>query len=393
MTDLDQLLENASTDVKTSLRTVSTPSPEKIHRRAQRRSATRATAAVVLVVSLGASAWLLSRGSAGSFTVGGDALITSEVILQDGVVTEEELRAGAEAVVACLADAGFEAEVNFDEVDGSDDLSGRVDGSPGFTGDVAPGSSEASDRCLDVHLSRNVLLGWSVTIGRLDLDQVRAEDNALVECVERFTGVDFGEVTHDDFGYLTTDGQQTRDAAFEYQDHEPWQTCKQELAAATSAASSTSTVPPTTPTTFTPIVMPDGVTYIEPATQITVVDGLTFVVQESNIGPCLEVRVEGGMAGGCGADFGQPLDVGFGGIRGKTWTSGWAPVGTSEVVITLAGGEIVSVAAFQTVEGYDVLFFFALLPPALDNDLGRPPIEATAFDANGSPLASVSYGN
>ena len=394
MTDLDQLLENASTDVKMSLRTVSTPSPEKIHRRAQRRSATRATAAVVLVVSLGASAWLLSRGSDGYLGLGGDALITSEVILQDGVVTEEELRAGAEAVVACLADAGFEAEVNFDEVDGSDDLSGRVDGWPGFTGDVAPGSSEASDRCLDVHLSNNVLLGWGVTIGRLDLDQLRAEDNALVECVERLTGVDFGEVAHDDFGYLTNDGQQTRDAAFEYQDHEPWQTCKEELAAATGAASSTTSIAsPTTQTTFTPIVAPDGVTYIEPATEITVVDDLTFVVQESNIGPCLEVRVEGGGAGGCGANLDDPLNVGFGGIRGKAWTSGWAPVGTSEIVITLAGSEIVSVTSFQTVEGYDVLFFFALLPPALGDDAGLPPIQATAFDASGSPLASVSYGD
>ena len=219
MTDLDQLLENASTDVKTSLRTVSTPSPEKIHRRAQRRSATKATAVVVLVASLGASAWLLSRGSDGSFSVGGDALITSEVILQDGVVTEEELRAGAEAVVACVAEAGFEAEVNFD----------GPDGSPGFTGDVAAGSSEASDRCFDVHLSNNVLLGWSVTIGWLDLDQLRAEDNALVECVERLTGVDFGEVTHDDFGYLTEEGQQTRDAAFEFQDHEIWIACQYDL--------------------------------------------------------------------------------------------------------------------------------------------------------------------
>ena len=81
------------------------------------------------------------------------------------------------------------------------------------------------------------------------------------------------------------------------------------------------------------------------------------------------------------------------GFREKTWTSGWAPVGTFEVVITLAGGEIVSVTAFQTVEGYDVLFFFALLPPALGDHPGLPPIQATAFDTSGTALTSVSYGN
>ena len=392
MTDLDQLLKDASTDVKTSLRTVSTPSPEKIHRRAQRRSATKATAVVVLVVSLGASAWLLSRGSDGSFT-GGDALITSEVILQDGVVTEEELRAGAEAVVACVADAGFEAEVDFDDASpGFLDFSGSgAGGGPGFW--TEPGGNEALDGCLDVHLSRNVMLGWAVTLGRLDLDELRAEDSALVECVERLTDVDFGEVTHDDFGYLTNDGQQTRDTAFEYQDHEPWQTCKQELAAATGAASSTSTVSPTTQTTFTPIVFPDGVTYIEPATQITVIGDLTLVVQESNIGPCLQVRTEaGGMSGGCGPDFGLPLNVGFGGIGGKSFTSGWAPAGTIEVVITLADGVIVSVTALQSVEEYDVLFFLKLLPSS-GNEPGLPPIQATAFDASGSPLATVTYSD
>ncbi len=380
MTDLDQLLEDASTDVKRSLRTVSTPSPRKIHRRAQRRTATKATAAVVLVVSLGASAWLLSRGSDGYLGLGGNALITSEVILQDGVVTEEELHAGAQAVVACVAEAGFEAEVNFDDPDGS----------PRFQ--TAPGSDEAFSLCLDVHLSNNVLLGWGVTLGRLDLDELRADDNATVECVERLTGVDFGEVTHNDFGYLTEAGQRTRDAAFEYQDHEPWQTCQQELAPATAVASSTSTAPPTTPTTFTPVVAPDGMIYTEPATQITVIDGLTLVVQESNIGPCLEVRIEGGGAGSCGNNFDEPLNVGFGGVNGKSFTSGWAPVGTFEVVITLAGGDIVSVTALQSVEGYDVLFFLALLP-SLGNEPGLPPIEATAFDASGNPLASVSYGD
>jgi hypothetical protein len=107
----------------------------------------------------------------------------------------------------------------------------------------------------------------------------------------------------------------------------------------------------------------------------------------------LEVRVEGGGAGSCGNHFDDLLNVGFGGIREKTWSSGWAPTDTVEVVITLAGGEIVSVTTFQSVDGYDVLFFFELLRPSLGDEPGMPPIQATAFDASGIPLASVSYGN
>jgi hypothetical protein len=136
---------------------------------------------------------------------------------------------------------------------------------------------------------------------------------------------------------------------------------------------------------------PDGVVYVKPATQIMGTDGLTLVVQDSNIGPCLEVRTEqGGMAGGCGTDFDDPLSVGVGLIDGKSFLSGWAPTGTVEVSMTFPDGETLSVTALQEVEGYEVMFFLASPAPSLGNE-PYLPIEAIAYDGDGNTLATVTY--
>lgn len=160
-----------------------------------------------------------------------DAFITSEMILQDGVVTEEEYHAGAEAVVLCLGEVGIETELHFDNPNGHAGFRGRDTGPLALEQslDEASPYDTAFDRCTEVHLSLNVNLGWAVTLGQLNLEELRAETNAVVECVASQTGEDFGELTYDGFGYLTEQGQQTSDAAFEYQDHEPWTTCKNEL--------------------------------------------------------------------------------------------------------------------------------------------------------------------
>ena len=141
-------------------------------------------------------------------------------------------------------------------------------------------------------------------------------------------------------------------------------------------------------------VIGDGVAYHGPATQIAEIDGLTLVVQDSNKGPCLEVRSEdGSMAGGCGADFdSNPLSVGAGLISGRTFVNGWAPQGTVEVVMTFPGGERVSVTALQVVEGYDVVFFVASPVPPDGNETVLPD-EAAAYDAKGNTLATVRDSN
>ena len=135
---------------------------------------------------------------------------------------------------------------------------------------------------------------------------------------------------------------------------------------------------------------PDGVVYFEPASQIVETDGLTLVVQDSNNGPCLEVRTEDGMAGGCGSDFSRPLDVGFGSVGDKSFASGWAPAGTVEVVITFSSGDMLSVTALHRVQGYDVLFFLGSPLPSPEPAL---PIEATAYDTDGNLLATVTYSD
>jgi hypothetical protein len=160
------------------------------------------------------------------------SLITTEMILEDGVVTEEEYRAGVEAVVACLADAGFEVEADYDNTNGHAGFSGGGDTGPATLEESLDNANPyrtAFDGCLEVHLSLNVSLGWGATLGRIDLGELREETTAVLECVENRTGEDFGELAYDGFGYLTQQGQQTREAAFEFQDHEPWTRCQNDL--------------------------------------------------------------------------------------------------------------------------------------------------------------------
>jgi hypothetical protein len=148
-----------------------------------------------------------------------DTLITSEMILEDGVVTEEEYRAGAEALVICYTNAGIEAEVNFESNGHASFFFPRA-GPPDFN---------ANEGCSDLHLSQNVSLGWGAALGQIDLEELRAEDTAVTACVKESTGEEFGDLNYDQFGYLTEQGQQTKDAAFEYQDHQPWGRCRNDL--------------------------------------------------------------------------------------------------------------------------------------------------------------------
>lgn len=157
------------------------------------------------------------------------ALITSEQILEDGVVTEDEYRAGVAAVVSCLKDAGFDARATFDEPNSDTSLSGHAELWVGHGSEARETATEAMNRCHELHLSHNVSLGWSVALGELDLEALGEEFAATLECVETLTGQDFGKLTFDEHGYLTKQGQQTKDAAFEYQDHQPWGTCRNDL--------------------------------------------------------------------------------------------------------------------------------------------------------------------
>ena len=48
-------------------------------------------------------------------------------------------------------------------------------------------------------------------------------------------------------------------------------------------------------------------------------------------------------AGGCGADFTQPLNIAVGGIDGESFVDGWAPGSTAKVVVTVVDGTEIEV--------------------------------------------------
>lgn len=131
----------------------------------------------------------------------------------------------------------------------------------------------------------------------------------------------------------------------------------------------------------------DGVVYTEGPTEITTVDHLTLMVQESNIGTCVEVRsTDGQMAGGCGGvDFDQPLSIQQGVITGTSYLSGWTSLDTAEVVVTFPNGEQLSITEFVQADGYPVQFFLATGTPS------EPGLTAAAFDNSGNKLGSVKF--
>lgn len=218
------------TDIASPLSTIElAPFPRR-----PRRPIVAAFVGFAAVLVLGAVTFLAiantPSGSDGAVASNPEGLITTEMILQDGVVTEEEYRAGVDAVVVCLADAGFESVVDYDDPNGSASFSGGNNEPMTLEESIDGGGPymTAFEQCLDVHLSRNVSFGWLVTLGHLDLDELRAETTAVVECVASRAGEDFGELTYDDFGFLTEEGWQAVRAAATYQKDVPWNTCEQE---------------------------------------------------------------------------------------------------------------------------------------------------------------------
>lgn len=233
MTDLDRLLDEAASDVQASIRERTTPTGRIVRRRAQRHTFMLAGGWVLV-------AGLVIAGMAVVFTGVGDVAstdsgITSALILKDGVVTKAEYQAGAEAVADCMTEAGFDTR-----------LEQEPDGYYGFftpsPSDTKPGYAEQWEKCLDLYLSRNVMHGYGATLGDVDLAELRDETTTVFECVEQATGRDFGELTYDQFGYLTEQGWQSRDAAFEHQDHEPWLRCHNDLGYADEYKSQTEAV-------------------------------------------------------------------------------------------------------------------------------------------------------
>ncbi len=222
MSDLDRLLNTASRDVGDSVTRTARARSSVIIRRARRRIFVTASAGV-LAIAVVSAALIAALGSGGQVApADSDERITGAMILEDGVVTETEYWAGAQAVVACLAADGIEAVIEFDTPNR------HASFQTSSTGPQDP-DSEPIERCIERLEFGNVSLGWGQTLGQVDLFTLRDERTATVECVEQRTGVDFGEPQHDQFGYPTPEGQQTIHAAVRSEESRPWVSCQNEL--------------------------------------------------------------------------------------------------------------------------------------------------------------------
>ncbi len=367
MTDLDQLLEKASSEVQKGLRTVTSPSAVTIRRRARRHRILVGLAVFVVVVGLGASVVVAGEGSDSNVASGPDGLITTEMILEDGFVTEEEYRAGAEAVVACLSDAGYEGSVEYDE--GGNAILGYNGG-----GEADTEGFSVWERCSETHFGNKVDYLRDVQRGEADPEKRVAYETAIFECVETRTGRDLGEVSFDSDGFPTPEGQKALERAlFAEEDHTSWMACLDGLDLEDWLDTGHYSEDPEP----------------EPGTGLEVVQrgGLTLTLSGPLDNPCIEVKSEKGMAGGCGADFAEPFNIGVGGIDGVLFIDGWAPGSATTVVVTLADEMEIEVTDLVAVEGFDVLFFLELLPPT-DNGEPALPITAVSLDRSGQVIAN-----
>lgn len=126
----------------------------------------------------------------------------SEDILSDGVVTEDELNFAATAVVACSIelseDPDFEASYQIEQ-----------DGSVSFTADTD--EADTFGNCYRV-IFGGIEWAWAD-----QNEPPRAESfyfyGSVVACAEQRTGGDFGEMTRDPMGFVSTVGQRTINAA------------------------------------------------------------------------------------------------------------------------------------------------------------------------------------
>ena len=179
-----------------SLREPNLLSAEVIMRRGTRRGKTRrfgiglAIALVAVGMVLVASLTDTSEPVVGTIDLA-DTKTPAE-ILADGVVTQEEFDQAGQAVVQCLAAQGFEGE--FD----SNDISFFVQegGAVGVTG-----AGAVLNECIATHM------GSAVNVWADENYDPVADFNfhkSVVECTSQATGHNYGEMTQDPPGYMST---------------------------------------------------------------------------------------------------------------------------------------------------------------------------------------------
>ncbi|GBE23858.1 hypothetical protein BMS3Bbin02_00123 [bacterium BMS3Bbin02] len=359
MKDIERLLDKAASDVKASVRHQTTSGAMKVPRRGLSVLVTVSVATALLVAIGAATLAVTSQLGAAPGAPTGMRSATETSILADGIVTEEEYRGAVQAVVDCGRALGLEVTADFNDPNG-------------HAGFQSPGSIDDSrkqfDQCLVEYLPNNVSVGWSVSLGDVDLDEMRNDAAARLACVENRTGQDFGELTYDEFGYPTPMSQATMEAALDYQEHEPWNACSKELF----------------PERWSGAQEPDSP--VEVRWEIMTRNGMRLFIGSRSEGGCLEITDGARAIGVCGADTTIPLSFSTGALYGKGFIAGWTPINTTRVVFTLADGTVIETTDLGTTEEYDVRFFLETVP-INERYKADVPITAVALDDTNIEIA------
>lgn len=161
--------------------------------------------ATALLIAVPATVLIVGGGSGGPLSPPQptSARVVDE-ILSDGVVTFSELTTAAGAVISCVRENGGDLEEKANVVV-------EADGSLSFF--MLEADSALVDRCV-----QTIFDGVSRVWARQS-QPPRAESfyfyGGAVACTERRSGTDFGEMTRDLMGFVSTVGQRTIDAAID----------------------------------------------------------------------------------------------------------------------------------------------------------------------------------
>lgn len=112
---------------------------------------------------------------------GGSGVPTPDEILDDGIVTDEEFRAALGAVEECVAEAGAEFSVAFDQ-----------NGVPRYRASGGNNLDAIVNACITIHLGP-VEAAWDEQHGPTPEEDAAFYDG-VVSCVEAGLGVEFGTV-------------------------------------------------------------------------------------------------------------------------------------------------------------------------------------------------------
>ncbi len=139
------------------------------------------------------------------------ASITPQIILADGVVTTDEVKAAGEAVVKCMQDQGVTGSFSL-----QDDIDQGIFSHRGIQYDVPSEDENILNACRAEHMGQPVENGVRYEIeqrwdsqNQPTAGELFAFYDKVVQCTEDWTGKDFGDMGQDESGAMTAEGNAT----------------------------------------------------------------------------------------------------------------------------------------------------------------------------------------